>query len=160
MNKNEIVGQSKDHTNSITLINSIGQIGEAIQAISTQMTNHEKRLSKVEDTMRVNGIQEMKLTSAVNKRVISWLGGKESSAYNNRSIRGKVYSAINKEIKRYFGIPRRAEIPAKDYNEAMELIENWELDKQLKEEIVIENNQLINIFKQGSRENGRYESTN
>ncbi|MFL2134810.1 ORF6C domain-containing protein [Ruoffia sp. FAM 24228] len=74
MNKNEIVGQSKDHTNAITLINSIGQIGEAIQAISTQMTNHEKRLSKVEDTMRVNGIQEMKLTSAVNKRVISWRG--------------------------------------------------------------------------------------
>lgn len=139
---NEIVGQSKDHNDSMGTITTIGQIGEAIQMISSQMANQEKRLSKVEDTMRVNGVQEMKLTDAVNRRVLNWLGGKESNAYENRSIRGKVYSAINKELKRYFGVPRRAEIPAKDYTEAMDLIGTWELDKELQITIHNENNQI------------------
>ena len=139
---NEIVGKSQAHEESTELIAGIGQIGIAIQNISTQLKNHEERITSVEDTMRVNGVQEMKITKQVNRVVIGWLGGKESVAYQDRSLRSRVYSAINAEIKDKFGVPRRAEVPAKDYLDVMKLISNWEMSYQLKSEVANANNQL------------------
>lgn len=139
---NSIVGQSKDNKQSVELIEGIGNIGVAIQRIAGQLNNHEDRLSNVEDTMRVNGIQEKKLTGIVNKVVLDTLGGKKSNAYADRSIRGKTYSEINNRIKNKYGIPRRGELPAKDYDSAMQFIENWTPDYELKHLIIKANNQL------------------
>lgn len=139
---NEIVGQSKDNKSSNDMIEGIGQIGVAIQNISKQLTNHEERISSVEDTMRVNGVQEMKITKLVNRIVVQWLGGKESNAYHDKSLRSRVYSAINSDIKDRFGVPRRAEVPAKDYHDVIRMISNWELSYVLKNEIRDANNQL------------------
>lgn len=139
---NSIVGQSKDNKQSVELIEGIGNIGVAIQRIAGQLNNHEDRLSSVEDTMRVNGIQEKKLTGIVNRVVLDTLGGKKSNAYADRSIRGKTYSEINNRIKNKYGIPRRGELPAKDYDSAMQFIENWTPDYELKYLIIKANNQL------------------
>lgn len=75
--------------------------------------------------MRVNGIQERNLTNAVNKNIVTLLGGKKDNAYADVSLRSSAYAEINKEIKNKFGIPRRGELPAKDYQKAMHFIENW-----------------------------------
>lgn len=139
---NSIVGQSKDNEQSVELIEGIGNIGVAIQKIADQLNNHEDRLSSVEDTMRVNGIQEKKLTEIVNRVVLETLGGKQSNAYADRSIRGKTYSEINNRIKNKYGIPRRGELPAKDYDSAMQFIENWTPDYELKNLVIKANNQL------------------
>lgn len=140
---NSIVGQSKDNTRSLELIKGIGDIGVAIQKIASQLDNHEDRLANVEDTMRVNGIQEKKLTGLVNKVVLRTLGGKGSNAYADKSVRGKAYSEINSRIKNKYGIPRRGELPAKDYDSAMRFIENWTPDYELKQAIKEANQQLI-----------------
>lgn len=139
---NSIVGKSKDSKESVQLIKGIGDIGVAIQRIASQLENHEDRLSNVEDTMRVNGIQEKKLTELVNRVVLMSLHGKQSNAYKNKSIRGKSYSELNNKIKNKYGIPRRGELPAKDYDSAMQFIENWTPDYELRIEIEQSNKQL------------------
>lgn len=138
----DIIGQSGDNQQSNLTINGIKNIGEGIQRIANQLRNHEDRLSNMEDTMRINGVQEKKLTDNVNKVVVAILGGKKSNAYQDKSIRSKAYSEINKRIKDKFGIPRRGELPAKDYQDAIQLIDDWSPDFQLKEEIKSTNNQL------------------
>lgn len=138
----DIIGQSGDNQQSNLTINGIKNIGEGIQRIANQLRNHEDRLSNMEDTMRINGVQEKKLTDNVNKVVVVILGGKKSNAHQDKSIRSKAYSEINKRIKDKFGIPRRGELPAKDYQDAIQLIDDWSPDFQLKEEIKSTNNQL------------------
>lgn len=138
---NSIVGQSKDHGQSNQNIMSIGQIGLALQKSAEQLDNHEGRLTDLEDTMRVNGIQERNLTETVNYVIVTFLGGKSSNAYKSKSLRGKAYSQLNKEIKRKFGIPRRGELPAKEYHVAIDYIKYWMPDKELVNEIEQLNNQ-------------------
>lgn len=137
-----IVGQSRDHSQSQQVIMNIGEIGRAIQQSANQLKNHEDRLSNLEDNMRVNGIQERNLTDNVNYVIVKFLGGKSSNAYKSKSIRGKAYSQINKEIKKKFGIPRRGELPAKEYDQAIEYIKHWMPDKDLVNEIEQSNDQL------------------
>lgn len=132
---NEIVGKSQEHS---TQVNNIAVMRQMLDA----MESHEKRIANLEDNMRINGIQEKRLGDAVNKVAVGYLGCKESNAYNTPTIRTKVYSAINREIKHKFDIPRRSELPAKDYERAMDLINHWLLDRTLENEIQAVNNQL------------------
>lgn len=140
---NDIVGKSQDNEKSLTIIKGIGDIGQAIQSIAQQLSKHEQRLSNVEDTMRVNGVQEKKLTDAVNRKIVTFLGGKESQAYQSHRIRSKAYSSINKDIRNKFGVPRRSEMPAKDYDASLSYIENWMPDYELKQEVMQVNYQLF-----------------
>ncbi|CYV66428.1 TPA: ORF6C domain-containing protein [Streptococcus suis] len=124
---NEIIGRSKDHGNQIAEIAVMRKMLDSIE-------NHEERITNLEDTMRVNAVQETVLTDEVNKVVLAFLDGKQAPAYKDRSIRGRAYSAINKDIRKRFGV-RRKEIPAKEYQEAVVFIRQWQPDFELKSEI-------------------------
>lgn len=124
---NEIIGRSKDHGNQIAEIAVMRKMLDSIE-------NHEERITNLEDTMRVNAVQETVLTDEVNKVVLAFLNGKQAPAYKDRSIRGRAYSAINKDIRKRFGV-RRKEIPAKEYQEAVVFIRQWQPDFELKSEI-------------------------
>lgn len=139
---NTIVGLSKDHDVSVQNIKETDVLINTLRKINNSISNHEERIVRMEDTMRVNGIQEQKITDSVNQVIVSLLGGKDSKAYSDRSIRGKAYSEINRRIKKRFGVPRRGEVPAKDFNECMILINNWKPDYELQESIKAVNNQL------------------
>lgn len=139
---NTIVGLSKDHDVSVQNIKETDVLINTLRKINNSISNHEERIVRMEDTMRVNGIQEQKITDSVNQVIVSLLGGKDSKAYSDRSIRGKAYSEINRRIKKRFGVPRRGEVPAKDFNECMNLINNWKPDYELQESIKAVNNQL------------------
>lgn len=138
---NSIVGQSRDRMKQIEKQNQSKslqiQLNELFQ---DQLDSHEDRIVNLEDTMRVNGVQEMKITNAVNRTVVTYLGGKSSQAYQDKSLRSRCYSSINREIKDKFGIPRRSELPAKDYERCLDFINNWILDHELVEEIGWTNN--------------------
>lgn len=130
---NDIIGQSKDHKNQVSEIGVMRKMLDTIE-------NHEERITNLEDTMRVNAVQETKLTEEVNKKIVGFLEGKKSAAYRDNHIRGKAYSAINKDIRKAFGV-RRKELPAKDFKKAVIFIQNWMIDSELKDEIFNANRQ-------------------
>lgn len=123
----EIVGQSRDHQNQLKEIGVMRKMLDSIE-------NHEERITNLEDTMRVNAVQETVLTEEVNKIVVGFLNGKQAPAYQDRSIRGRAYSSINKDIRKQFGV-RRKEISAKDYQNAVVFIRQWQPDFELRQEI-------------------------
>lgn len=84
---------------------------------------HEERISKLENTMNIDYGQQRGLEKEVAKVVIESLGGKDSNAY--REIGKKVFSECNHDIKDYFRVNSRNNIPRLRFDDAVEYIRNW-----------------------------------
>ena len=83
----------------------------------------DSRLSVLEDTTNIDYGQQRVLEDTVNKAVISALGGKESNAY--KEIGKKVFAECNHDLKSYFKVNARANVPKKRFEEAIQYAENW-----------------------------------
>lgn len=98
---------------------------QAIFMLDERTVRHEERITALEDTMVVDYGQQRTLADQVNEIVVKALGGKDSAAYNDKSIRGKTYCECNRDIKRWFNVNSRNNIPRKRFDEAMEYIQQW-----------------------------------
>lgn len=84
---------------------------------------HEERLSKLENTMNIDYGQQRVLEKEVARVVIESLGGKDSNAY--REVSKKVFSECNHDIKDYFHVNSRNNIPRLKFEEAIDYIRSW-----------------------------------
>lgn len=98
---------------------------EQIQVIATGFLDHEERLNRLENTMTIDYAQQESIRDLVSSVVIAHLGGKESNAY--KEIGKKVFAECNRDIKTYFAVNARNNIPKLRFEEAMEYVKNWHL---------------------------------
>lgn len=98
-------------------------IVEQIQVIATGFLDHEERLNRLENTMTIDYAQQESIRDLVSSVVIAHLGGKESNAY--KEIGKKVFAECNRDIKTYFAVNARNNIPKLRFEEAMEYVRNW-----------------------------------
>lgn len=96
---------------------------EQIQVIATGFLDHEERLNRLENTMTIDYAQQESIRDLVSSVVIAHLGGKESNAY--KEIGKKVFAECNRDIKIYFAVNARNNIPKLKFEEAMEYVKNW-----------------------------------
>ena len=96
---------------------------EQIQVIATGFLDHEERLNRLENTMTIDYAQQESIRDLVSSVVIAHLGGKESNAY--KEIGKKVFAECNRDIKTYFAVNARNNIPKLRFKEAMEYVRNW-----------------------------------
>lgn len=82
------------------------------------------------------------LQDLVHKVGVRYLGGKKSKAYNDASLRGRVYADIQHQLKREFGVNKYAWIKHSQFNRAKEIINEYKLPIVLEDEITLINNQL------------------
>lgn len=107
---------------------AIMEVDEKVEAINRDLQEFKKE-------MPILGIEIDKITEEVHKRGVNALGGKESNAYNNRSLRGKVYSDIYREIKRQFGVSSYKAIKRNQCELAISIINEYELPFVLADQI-------------------------
>lgn len=96
---------------------------EQIQVIATGFLDHEERLNRLENTMTIDYAQQETIRGLVSSVVIAHLGGKESNAY--KEIGKKVFAECNRDIKTYFAVNARNNIPKLRFEESMEYVRNW-----------------------------------
>lgn len=84
---------------------------------------HEERISKLENTMNIDYGQQRVLEKEVASVVIESLGGKDSNAY--REIAKKVFSECNRDVKDYFHVNSRNNIPRLRFDDAVDYMRNW-----------------------------------
>ena len=84
----------------------------------------EQKVEKLENTMTLDYAQQQSIKKAVNKAVITALGGKDSNAYHE--ISKKVFCECNRDINDYFCINARNNIPRVRFQDAMSYIEHWQ----------------------------------
>lgn len=83
----------------------------------------DERISKLEKTMNIDYGQQRVLEREVAASVIKALGGKESNAYHDMGK--KVFSECNRDVKDYFHVNSRNNIPRLRFDDAVDYIRNW-----------------------------------
>lgn len=98
-------------------------VAEQIQLLALGNQDHEERIEKLENTMTIDYGQQKYISDLVSKVVIEVLGGKKSNAYDE--IGKKVFAECNRDVKTYFDVNARNNIPKLRYQEAVEYIKGW-----------------------------------
>lgn len=106
------------------------------------MSTLDKSFRDFQKTMPVLPADCDIITKAVNVKTIKALGGYDSSAYRDKSLRGRVYSDIYKELKRQFGVTTYKSLRRNQVDKALEIINAYKLPMALAEEVTNTNNQL------------------
>lgn len=101
----------------------------------------ENRVDKLEEDMPLFQIDCKEIQALVRKKGIEALGGYRSIAYNDNSLRGKVYSDIQQQIRREFGVLRYEAIKRSQLEMAKEIIINYKAPLVLENEIKLLNGQ-------------------
>lgn len=96
---------------------------QAILMHDKKLVKMDERVTTLENTMTLDYSQQQALGEAVNYVVIDALGGKESDAY--KEIGKKVFSECNRDLKRYFRVNARNNVPKKRFEEAVEYVQCW-----------------------------------
>ena len=77
---------------------------KALKEQKEKISQVENRVYKLEEDMPLFQIDCKEIQALVRKKGIEALGGYRSIAYNDNSLRGKVYSDIQQQIRREFGV--------------------------------------------------------
>lgn len=73
-----------------------GELSEKIEQV-------DKRIDTLEQDMPLYGCEIDEVKSHINRKGVEVLGGKQSEAYHDASIRGSVYSDMYRQLKREYG---------------------------------------------------------
>lgn len=115
---------------------------QAIFLIDERTQKMESRLNQLENNMTIDYGQQLSIQNAGKARALQFLGGKESAAYRDKSIRQKAFSAIWKDVKEYFNVDSYKNIRATELDKAIEFIRGWSMSGRLCREVELINSQL------------------
>lgn len=133
--------RERQQTPPQTLQSQIRTIAQGTDELYQRVDTLEERFTKFEDELPVSGADMDDIQSAVKKKGVQVMGGKESNAYRDKSTRTYVYSDIQCELRRQFGVKRYKEIKHKDAPDAVRIIENYQLPIVLKNRVDMANAQ-------------------
>ena len=114
---------------------------KALKEQKEKISQVENRVYKLEEDMPLFQIDCKEIQALVRKKGIEALGGYRSIAYNDNSLRGKVYSDIQQQIRREFGVVRYEAIKRSQLEMAKEIIINYKAPLVLENEIKLLNEQ-------------------
>ena len=112
---------------------------KALKEQEEKILQVENKVDKLEEDMPLFQIDCKEIQALVRKKGIEVLGGYRSIAYNNNSLRGKVYSDIQHQIRREFGVVRYEAIKRSQLEMAKEIIINYKVPLVLENEIKLLN---------------------
>ena len=112
---------------------------KALKEQEEKILQVENKVDKLEEDMPLFQIDCKEIQALVRKKGIEALGGYRTIAYNNNSLRGKVYSDIQHQIRREFGVSRYEAIKRSQLEMAKEIISNYKVPLVLENEIKLLN---------------------
>ena len=125
--------------------NPYGHLSKEVRAIFA-LDNKQQQLAlevkELKDGMPLFNVECKELQAVVKRKGVEILGGKGSPAYKNNSIRCKVYSDIQQQLRREFGVSRYEAIKRSQLNMAYEIVVKYKAPIYLTDEIYLLNQQL------------------
>lgn len=126
-------------------LNPYGQLSQELQAIfllDQRTQAFENRVEHLENNTTIDYGQQNDLQVIANKSIVSLLGGKESPAYQNKTIRSEAYSALWRDYKGYFNTNSYKNTLIKDFDKAKSYVFDWAPQGKLLRDIEQQNSQL------------------
>lgn len=96
---------------------------KAILMHDKKLVKMDERVTDLENNTTIDYGQQQALGDIVNRVVIEALGGKGSPAY--REISKKVFAECNRDLKHYFNVNARNNVPKKRFDEAVAYVKSW-----------------------------------
>lgn len=115
---------------------------KAIKEVDCKVDSVKQDLESFKQSVPLYACDMDKITTAVKKKGVKCLGGKESNSYSDKSLRGKVYSDIYDQLKRQFGVSSYKSIRREQCEIALGIINGYQLPIILKEEVTDCNMQM------------------
>lgn len=115
---------------------------KAIKEVDCKVDSVKQDLEEFKQSVPLYACDMDKITTAVKKKGVKCLGGKESNSYSDKSLRGKVYSDIYDQLKRQFGVSSYKSIRREQCEIALGIINGYQLPIILKEEVTDCNMQM------------------
>lgn len=112
---------------------------EAQAQTNEKVEKHDQRIAELENNALLTPGQYNYLSKAVQRKVAQIkkeLGWKLQSKQNSQ-----LYRSINRDLDRYIGIKTRSQLRIKDFDKALQFIENWQLsyaDKMIIEQLSLD----------------------
>ena len=111
----------------------------ALKEHGQKLVQVENKVEKLEEDMPLFQVDCKEIQALVRKKGIEALGGYRSAAYNDNSLRGKVYSDIQHQIRREFGVIRYEAIKRNQLKTAKSIINGYKAPLVLVNEIALLN---------------------
>lgn len=109
---------------------------EALSQTNENVAQHEYRIKELEDNKLLNPGEYNYISKAVKNKV------KQVMNELDMDLKGKqksqIYRAINRDLNCFIGIKTRSQFKAKDFEKALEFVQNWQLsytDKKIIEQL-------------------------
>ena len=116
-------------------LQAVKEVSDKVEAVNTDLQSFKM-------DMPILGLECDKITYAVKIRGVRCLGGKQSNAYQDSSLRGRVYSDIYGQLKREFAVGTYKAIKRSQAELAVGIIGEYTLPLALAEEIADANAQM------------------
>lgn len=123
-------------------LKAIFMVDKKQQELENRVTEVKSEFETFRDNAPLFNSECDELIKVVKKIATKTLGGYKSNAYKDKSVRTKVYSDIQHQIRREFGVTSYKAIKRCQLHIAKNLVENYEAPIVLEEEIELLNNQL------------------
>ena len=104
------------------------ELKEMIDAVNDDLQEFKR-------DMPLLALECQKITKAKNQKVVPILGGKNAPAYKDNSLRQLVYSDIDAQLRREFGVNTYKAIKRNQCDMAIKIINEYELPMYLKDRI-------------------------
>ncbi len=139
------IRRSGTYTVPKTTAGQIQLLAQGHMELEQKIEHIDQEVKDFKANLPLFGVDMDVLKKVVNTRVVDALGGINSNAYKDKSIRGKVYSDCWNELKRQFGFVKSyKELKRNQVNKAVEVIEQYQCPLVL-QELIADSNAQVHI---------------
>lgn len=117
------------------------ELNKRVDEVTEEVKSVREDLAKFKADVPAFNADTKDIQNALRKKAIEVLGGRESIAYNDNSVRGYAFADIQIELRRQFGIKRYDQIKHKDVAVALKIIEEYKPPIHIKDKIEMANAQ-------------------
>lgn len=134
-NTGDVQGQIK------LLAQGTTELYEKVELVTEDVKKVKEEIERLKDDLPLFPNEAEEISNAAKKKGVEVLGGKQSNAYNNRSLQHKVYSNIYANLKYNFDVTSYKAIKRGNRTEALRIVQNYQPPYFLAEQIRNENAQ-------------------
>ena len=130
------------YTMPMTVDGQIQLLAQGYVEMSNKVNNLTERMDKIELDLPILPVEAEQITTAARRKGVSVLGGKQATAYKDRSLRQRLYMDLYGNLKHQFNVRSYKSIKRSQCGTAVKIIEEYIPPLYLAEQIESANAQI------------------
>lgn len=126
----------------LTLDEQLQIVARGTLEVKEEIKRLDSEFQDLKNDMPLLALEIDKITEAVKKKGVAVLGGKNSNAYKNSSLRTKLYQDLHRDVRRQFGVSTYKAIKRNQCEQVLAMVDSYKPPIFLDALISNENSQM------------------